>query len=188
MKIKLISFMMALVMLLSVLLISCDDEVVTPETTEAAAVEEETTEAVVETSILLFDANEIYYSIVRGTYATDVEVNAVVALNVAFREAYPGTWRASIGDDFFKGQVKGEAYEIEGKEILVGLTNRKESHEVHATLEKDKYAIKVVGEKLVIVGYDEYATASAVEEFINTYLSEKIADKLELDKRSEERR
>lgn len=183
MKIKLISFMMALVMLMSILLISCDEEVTVPETTEATVVEVETTEeAALETSILLFDANEIYYSIVRGTYATDVEVNAVVALNVAFREAYPGTWRASIGDDFFKGQVKGEVYEIEGKEILVGLTNRKESHMVHETLEKDKYAIKVVGEKLVIVGYDEYATASAVEEFISLYLSEKIEDRLEVDK------
>lgn len=183
MKIKIICFMMVLAMLMSTLLIGCEEEAVAPETTEAAAADVETTEeAVVETSILLFDTNEIYYSIVRGTYATDVEVNATVALNVAFREAYPGDWRASIGDDFFKGQVKGETYEIEGKEILVGLTNRKESHAVHETLKKDEFAIKVVGEKLVIVGFDEYATASAVEEFISLYLSSPVTDKLELDK------
>ena len=132
-------------------------------------------------AILLFDLDEIYYTIVRGTYASQIEVNAAVALNVAFRNAYPGDWRATITDDFFKGQVKGEKYEIEGKEILVGLTNRNESHIVHATLKKDEYAIKVVGEKLVILGYDEYATASAVECFIDTFLTASITDKLELE-------
>ena len=134
-----------------------------------------------EHSIVIFDKNEIYYSIVRGTYATEIEVNAAVALNVAFRNSYPGQWRATIGDDFFKGQVRGEVYEIEGKEILIGITNRKESHLVHETLNKDEYAIKVVGEKLVIVGYDEYATASAVEFFNEKYLSSKIGDKFELE-------
>lgn len=184
MKNKIFGLFIALTMLLSCLFYGCNED---GEITKEAANTEEspaqtTTEVLESNSILLFDANEIYYSIVRGTYASQIEVNAAVALNVAFRSVYPGDWRATISDDFFKGQVREETYEIEGKEILVGLTNRKESHLVHETLKKDEYAIKVVGEKLVIVGYDDYATASAVETFVNTYLSSPIAEKLELDK------
>ena len=182
MRIKTICLIFVSILLLCALLCGCDNDADTStEPSTSGAIPSETIEEIVEdTSIVLFDSSEIYYSIVRGTYASEIEVNAAVQLNVAFRKAYSGDWRATIQDDFFKGQVKGEAYEIEGKEILVGLTNRKESHIVHETLKKDEYAIKVVGEKLVIVGFDEYATAGAVELFVTTYLSSKISDKLEL--------
>lgn len=133
-----------------------------------------------ETSLILFDNEEVFYSVVRGTYASDIEVNAAVSLNIALRDAFHGDWKTMIKDDFFMGQVKNETYDIAGKEILVGITNRKESHEVHQTLLENQYAIKVVGEKLVIVGYDKYATANAVEYFIETYLSATVTDKLEL--------
>ena len=162
---------------------SCNNTTDEPVVTDAdTIVSEEVTseEAPASTSMLLFDKEEVYYTIIRGTYASDVEVNAAVSLNNAFKKAYSGEWKASIKDDFFKGQVKNEAYEIEGKEILIGITNRKESHDAHATLKKDEYVIKVVGEKLVIVGYDDFATAGAVEKFIETYLSTKKQDKLEL--------
>jgi endonuclease/exonuclease/phosphatase family metal-dependent hydrolase len=132
------------------------------------------------TSLLLFDTEGFYFTIVRGTYASDIEVTAAMSLNNALKNAFCGKWKTSIKDDFFKGQVKNETYEIEGKEILVGITNRKESHDAHAALKKDEYVIKVVGEKLVIVGYDDYATAGAVEKFIETYLSTKKQEKLEL--------
>jgi len=152
-------------------------------TTETINNQEITTEAPAEeSSAILFDANTIFYSIIRGTYASNIEVNAAVSLNNAFRKAYSGEWKASIKDDFITGQNKKDTFEVEGKEILVGITNRKESHEAHATLQKDEFVIKVVGEKLVIVGYDDYATAGAVEHFIETYLTKKGQDKLELDK------
>ncbi len=176
--------MFAFIIAIMCCLSSCDkgDSSTTTELADSSTVEELSTEAPIEsTSIVLFDEDEVYYTIVRGTYASDIEINAAVSLNTAFRSAYSGEWKTSIKDDFFKGQVKNEVYEIEGKEILIGVTNRKESHEVHATLKKDQYAIKVVGEKLVIVGYDEYATAGAVEQFISTFLSTKIEDKLEIN-------
>ena len=183
MKNKKVSLFIALIIAISILLIACNgEEEVTTEIVETNYVPIETSEEIAQsTSILLFDSNEIFYSIVRSTYASDIEVNAAVALNVAFRNTYPGTWKATISDDFIKGQVRGEEYEVEGKEILVGLTNRKESHAVFESLNKDEYAITIVGEKLVIIGYDEYATASAVEFFVSTYLASPIKDKLELD-------
>lgn len=174
----------ALMISLMSCLSACDngESETTTEHVGSSEVEELSTETPAESSsIVLFDKDEVYYTIVRGTYASDIEVNAAVELNAAFRNAYPGEWKSLIKDDFFKGQVKNEVYEIEGKEILIGITNRKESHDVHASLKKDQYAIKVVGEKLVIVGYDEYATAGAVEQFISTFLSSKIEDMLELE-------
>jgi endonuclease/exonuclease/phosphatase family metal-dependent hydrolase len=184
MRNKLFSLLIVFTMLLSCLFYGCnEDSEITSDSLDANESPALTSEEVVESnSVLLFDANDIYYSIVRNTYASQIEVNAAVALNVAFRSTYPGDWRKTISDDFIKGQVKGEVYEVEGKEILVGLTNRKESHIVHKTLKRDEYAIKVVGEKLVIVGYDEYATLGAVEFFVNTYLSSPITEKFELDK------
>lgn len=181
MKRKFMCLFLAIVALFNLAMAACEEDKSTdtvPSTTAPESAAETDAENL---NILLFDSENIYYSIVRGTYASTVEVNAAVALNMAFRAVYPGQWKATISDDFFKGQDKNEVYEIEGKEILVGITNRKESHEVHATLSKDEYKIAVVGEKLVIVGYDEYATAEAVEYFVQTYLSAPIEEKLELE-------
>ena len=57
-------------------------------------------------------------------------------------------------------------------EILVGLTNRPESEQVFAELGEDQYAIRVVNNKLVIVGVDDKRTTMAVKFFIDTYLCE----------------
>lgn len=157
------------------------DSVTSADDVSSEAPENSTDAPEVNSNLLIFDTNEIYYTIVRSTYAKDVTVNAAVELNKAFKSVYPGDWKASIRDDFFLGQVKNEVYEVEGKEILVGVTNRKESHDILATLKKDEYAIKVVGEKLVIIGYDDYATAAAVEHFISAYLNSPIEEKLELE-------
>ena len=147
------------------------DTVETDEITSSQAVPEETTEIVEEsTSLLVFDKEGIYYTIIRGAYAESVEVGAAVDLNAAFKEVSSDDWKPTIKDDFVIGQKKDDVFEIEGKEILVGITNRKETHDLYATLSKDQYVIKAVGEKIVIVGYDYYSTAAAVEYFIATFL------------------
>ena len=107
----------------------------------------------------------------RGTYAGTVVIDAVKDIVAALRERSAGEWTTMITEDFVKGQKRDDIFEIEGKEILVGITNRKESHDVYATLKKDEYVIKFVGDKLVIIGFDEYATSAAVAHFIEAYLS-----------------
>lgn len=163
----------------TVIFVGCDSEEV-PETTQAVVETVPETEPA-PTSALLFDKEAMHFTIVRSVYAGTVAVDAVKKLSVAFRENSSGEWKTSITDDFVKGQTRESIYEIEGKEILVGITNRKESNDVYATLNKDEYVIKFVGEKLVILGYDEYATAAAVELFIQTYLSSTGIDSLEVD-------
>lgn len=178
---KLSVLLIVLMLLQSILISGCEKNVELPETS-AESVADITTEPVQrETSLLIFDENDIHYTIIRSAYAEDIEVSAAVTLNRAFKDAYPGDWKASINDDFVIGQKRGDIFEVEGKEILVGLTNRKESNDVHASLGKDQYAIKVIGEKLVIVGYDSFATASAVEYFVSAFLSAKINGAFEID-------
>lgn len=166
----------------------CDssDPVDSSDISTSEIVPAESSEVIEEnSSLLIFDKESIYYTIIRGSYAEDIEVGAAVDLNNAFREVTSGNRKATIKEDFVIGQKKDDVFEIEGKEILVGVTNRKESHELLATLSKDQYVIKAVCEKLVIIGYDYYSTAAAVEYFISTFLSSNIDDKFEVDKNLE---
>lgn len=141
---------------------------------------DETPDQIVDlTPLLIFDSEDVYYTIVRGTYADNVEIGAAVDLNAAIRENATGDWRPRITEDFVIGQKRDDVFELEGKEILIGITNRKESQDVHATLEKDQYVVKAVGEKIVVVGYDSYATAAAVGAFIDTFFSQAVNEKLE---------
>ena len=178
---KMSVLLIALILLQSILVSGCEKNVDVPETSAESIADITTEPTPQETSLLIFDENDIHYTIIRSAYAEDIEVSAAVTLNRALRDAYPGDWKASISDDFVLGQKRGDVFEVEGKEILVGLTNRKESNDVHASLERDQYAIKAVGEKLVIVGYDSYATASAVDYFVSTFLSAKISGSFEID-------
>ena len=159
----------------------CEKDVDSSSTSEETTFPSTEEPAEEDTSLLIFDKESVYYTILRGSYADDVEVSAAVNLNHAFRDVYPGDWKTLISDDFVIGQKKNDVFEIEGKEILVGLTNRKESHDVHSALQKDQYAIKAVGEKLVIVGYDSYATVAAADYFIKTFLSEKLEDSFSIE-------
>lgn len=164
------------IILQSFMIVGCEKDIDVSNTSENDTAEIMNEPDLQDTSLYIFDKDAVHYTIVRGTYADNVEVGAAVNLNHAFRDVYPGSWKASISDDFVVGQKRNDIFEVEGKEILVGLTNRKESHDVYSTLQKEQYAIKAIGEKLVIVGYDSYATVAAVDYFIQTFLAKKIPD------------
>ncbi|MBQ7319103.1 MAG: hypothetical protein IJW97_02835 [Clostridia bacterium] len=57
-------------------------------------------------------------------------------------------------------------------EILIGKTNRPESAQVIDTLGEYSYTIRVVGNKIILTGDTDDGTLKAVDEFINTYLSD----------------
>ncbi len=172
------AMILALAMLLQCLLLGACTEGTPGQTTSPESSEEQTEAKPV--SSLIFDGESIYYPIIRGGYADETEIGAAVALNLALKKIYTGEAKSSIKEDFFIGQKKGEYYDIEGCEILVGMTNRRESLTVYQTLSQDEYAIKAVGEKIVIIGYDPYVTLAAVDAFIEKYLSAP-AERLELD-------
>jgi|GEM_PF-1065150 len=87
---------------------------------------------------------------------------ALTAMRKAFKNnGYEGTY--PIKEDRLE---KEKTYEI-----LLGETNR-EASEIADTLEFGEAVIRVVGNKIIIVGYDVRATASAVHQFIAKYMPE----------------
>ncbi len=82
------------------------------------------------------------------------------AMAARFGSSFSGT-NDKVSEDVTPG-----TYEIDRCEILLGETNRRESLEVYLTLEAGQYAIRVVGNKLVIIGYTDALTAEAAEAFM----------------------
>lgn len=167
MKKQLIVFISVMLATL-ILLTGCDkvpnaDNTTTPADTTTA----ETTES---NFILLLDENNDDYKIIRPEKAEEYEVNAAVNLNRTLMDKYDDIWDRKLTDDFVKGK-KGEIIENNEKEILIGYTNRKESQDVYKTLKEDEYTIRVVNWKIVIIGENQYATATAVAEFIENYVN-----------------
>ena len=124
--------------MLAGLFASCN-QTETPETTEPETTALPETEPAPTTAVL-FDMDAMHYTLVRGTYAGTVAIDAVKDIVAAFRERSAGEWTTSITEDFVKGQKRDDVFEIEGKEILVGITNRKESQDVYATLKIFSYS------------------------------------------------
>ena len=109
------------------------------------------------------------YKIIRADSMEQTLVDSTVALRNKINSAYNVSM--SIVSDWSKDVPKGAVVENNEREILIGKTNRKESQDVLATLSADQYVIKWVGLKLVIIGYDDYAAATAVKEFTDKYVS-----------------
>ena len=184
---KFLSLSVALIMLLSVFTGCNQDGSALTDITQDDGTESTNSSAPADTEaqgIVLFKKDEIYYKTVVGAYANGVEISAATKLNKALYRINPSWIYYKMEDDYINGQNKGETYSIAGKEILVGVTNRKESHEALAMLSENQYIIKVIGEKLVIIGYDVYSTLAAVDCFEAQFLEEET-DMLSLDKELE---
>ncbi len=61
---------------------------------------------------------------------------------------------------------KTDAVAIGAKEILIGLTNRPESQKAYASIKGEGFTIRTVGDKIVIVGTNDWMTFAAMQYFI----------------------
>ncbi len=112
------------------------------------------------------------YSVVRPELvSTDVR-QAVINTTKALRTA-TGVDAIEIFEDYVE---HGAEPPTDTPEILIGLTNRQESIDAHATLDENEYIIAMMGQRLVIVGYDDAATIQATEHFINEILPERAEE------------
>lgn len=121
-----------------------------------------------------FDASINFsgYAVVRGERAGKSAIAAAVRLRNALESA-TGI-NIKINDDWIRpgdNTDYSQAYEI-----LVGQTNRPESAEASALLEKPGYIIKIIGNKIVIAASSDALLDTAVDFFINTYLSKASPD------------
>lgn len=103
------------------------------------------------------------YCIIRSDTGTREEKQTALALRDAIKK--------SIGVDIPVGtDWQGETGRpIQDKEILVGVSEREESVLCSKGLGVEDFIIKMVGEKLVIVGGSERATAKAVDFYIENF-------------------
>lgn len=121
--------------------------------------------------LLLVSDADTDCKIIRGTYASSTETTAATSIYNAIKKKYESILdKQTYTDDWIKGVGKNDIYEGDELEIVVGYTNRKESRDIHAELSINEYAIRVVGNKVIIIGYDEFTTSSAATEFVQKYI------------------
>ena len=146
---------------LPILLLSCTaEEPLPPETTAAETTVEETSEAIPEElSISVAGADLSEYIIIH---------NGSKAASAAARELRAMISKA-VGCTL---QVKNHTAKETEREILIGKTNRAESAEVRASFTRPNvyYDVRVVGEKLVIMG-EGRATLEKLTEELTSYFS-----------------
>ena len=125
---------------------------------------QEETEAVSESFLLNPDGTSPF-TVVYEDKRYDKMAKPSVALKKSIEEAL-GT-ELKIATDFLDNAVIEDF--ADSYEILIGRTNRPESDEVLNTLEEGTYAIRAVGNKLVIRGITNESTLQAVQYFIDNF-------------------
>ena len=152
--------------MLCVLLAVCGLAACTPDETPDDAVEETPAEPLV----LMDETTRLsIYTVVRAELADKRIIDVAAGLRTSLKNYY-GAEKWEILTDWEKDPNPDEI--ATRYEILVGQTNRPESEQVYAELGEDQYAIRVVNNKLVIIGVDDKRTIMAVKYFTETYLSE----------------
>lgn len=173
---RLLSLLLALSMLLACL-ISCapetPDEGTLPETEPGSVLETETesaeTDYVTPENFDIVINGETTVKIIRpeNLSAGNSYVDAAIAIRDVIEDATGA--RPKLGDDFKKAN---ESYDDSTLEILVGTTKHDQVASVAKELSYGEYAIKAVGNKIVIMGYSDTAIEAAVRDFtviVETY-------------------
>ena len=173
---RLLSLLLALSMLLACL-ISCapemPDEGALPETEPGSVLETETesaeTDYVTPENFDIVINGETTVKIIRpeNLSAGNSYVDAAIAIRDVIEDATGA--RPKLGDDFKKAN---ESYDDSTLEILVGTTKHGQVASVAKELSYGEYAIKAVGNKIVIIGYSDSAVEAAIRDFtviVETY-------------------
>lgn len=160
---KFISFILALLMMIPIF--GCTDvpEETLPQETTSPETEKE------ETYLKLIENGELLYTLVRPEKCSTTLFSAIKSIKSTIEEKLGISVKDT--DDWVQGKPVAGEYISEGAEILVGETNRRESREVYLTLSVGEYAIRAVGNKIVIIGYNDNLTVVATERFINDYIA-----------------
>ena len=160
---RIISFIIALLMLIPIFGCSgVPEETLSQETTSPETEKEET-------YLKMLENGELLYTLVRPEECAPDLFSAIKSIKTTIKDKLGVSVKDT--DDWAQGKpVQGE-YISDGAEILVGETNRRESRDVYFTLAVGEYAIRAVGNKIVIIGYNDNLTVAAVEKFINDYIA-----------------
>jgi len=154
MKIKFLSFILVILMLLP-LATSCNngkDEETTPGTTEI-------TGDVLPEKVLLADNGSTQYKLIRSEFVTSGFYSRYTEFSNKLKEVTGTSF--SLADDF----VRKGTDTSESLEIIFGTTNRAECKELYSEISYDGYAVKKVGNKIIIAAYEADLVDDAVKAF-----------------------
>ena len=167
---KLLALLMSLIMLCSAaVLTSCDSS--TPDTQETTpadgavdttpVVQDTTSEPAPEAEdLIMVKDGECFVQVVRSDDADSGSVVASCASDIHKTLKSSTSTTPKITTDWIK---KGQDYDHESVEILVGWTDYSESQQLFADLAYGEYVIKVVGKKLVVAAYSDKVLTAACE-------------------------
>ena len=163
---KILALIMALLIALAVFFVSC---------TPAGGGEPSGTQAVGDSStadtdpieeaaaeFTLVSGGTANFSIVRPANLSTEEMQVKVAIEIRKLINNSADVAPSLGDDWIKS---GEEHDSESYEILVGNTSYPETAEVMSSLGYGDYAIRAVGNKIVVFSYTDEGYTKAINSF-----------------------
>lgn len=164
MKIKLLSLLLALFCLFSLILAGCSEDI--PEETSGIPGESSEmpadTEPAAPAEYTIVSGGEACFSIVRPEEldSTDPSVKAAVEIRKYINSTVGVSLK--LGDDWL---AEGKEYDSDSFEILIGATAYPETATVKSTLGYGEYAIRAVGNKIVIFSYTDTGYTRAINKF-----------------------
>ena len=156
---------LALLLVLCAIMAGCDGgevETTAPEVIETVPETVPETEAPAPSEYTILSGKEGLFSIVRPEElaSSDVAVTTAVEIRKFIKERTGVSLK--LGDDWI---AAGQEYDPKTFEILVGATSHPESAEVLASIGYGDYAIRAVGNKIVVVSYSDVGYEEALKKF-----------------------
>lgn len=156
---------LALLLVLCAIMAGCDGgevETTAPEVFETVPETVPETEAPAPSEYTILSGKEGLFSIVRPEElaSSDVAVTTAVEIRKFIKERTGVSLK--LGDDWI---AAGQEYDPKTFEILVGATSHPESAEVLASIGYGDYAIRAVGNKIVVVSYSDVGYEEALKKF-----------------------
>lgn len=108
------------------------------------------------------------YQVIRPDVSGDAVMTASIDVRNAMREVY--AVEPVIGTDWIHPTSGKADYPEIATEVLVGKTNRAESQQVWEELGEHEYTVRVVNQKIVILGKTDFGTKLAAKYFIDNYM------------------
>ncbi len=164
-KYKHLSVALALLLALCAIMSGCDGEQVettAPQVLETFPETTPETEAPAPSEYTIVSGKEGIFSIVRPEEldSSDVAVSTAVEIRKFIKDRTGVSLK--LGDDWI---AAGTEHNAEAFEILVGATSHPESAEVMASIGYGDYAIRAVGNKIVVFSYSDIGYEEALKKF-----------------------
>lgn len=156
MKIKALALILVCLMILP-LAVSCKKDTPTDETTTPAVSETDP----LEEKLLIASDGKSEYKIIRSEYVADTFYNKYVSFLKDIKDKTGAYFQA--GDDFLRKDMDKSA----PLEIIFGKANRPECKELYASISYDGYAVKHIGNKIIIAAYQPAKMIFAVKAFLD---------------------